>query len=581
MKGGTGIYLDANDKDAFQHFLQNSTLSFSSASGSFGITYILTLNPDAESKYLSLDASNYSKPVKQILLKTTFVYPVSLKIDVFDAKQNRNSNKTTTTVDNFYEEVNIQTDAYLRTMEYLQPLCPAILYANALDVTDPTIAKITSTFDNNLMNQMRGLPGIKIGFIAMELMDNAMTVYEALQEKAFYESYIAKVYYTLIEFIMKTGYNHGDFHFGNMLLNLNVTDYFFGKRGQATLIDFGYTQKLSQKNYSILKEFYKEKRYVEILDKLCDIPRKDGYIMDDFAGYTNTCLRTSPELADDASYVVNKEEINNKIAELYGLREKSIDVVVNKMGSLGINLPLSNSAKNQMYNGNIPNKKVVNEINAVVMIRDLDVREFLDDIIQIVANDYKIKLINVCYMYTYLLNIQFPDESDKNQRVASLIYSGIFDGYDYDSICQFVSQKFVPKMNIQTARTLVTKIIDKYSFLENIHFNTFASYIPKSMLQSLIPENELVQLLGRNTTYLDPIALAEELKKNKQQTNVNPRFPFKEPRAAKKRKLDYEPEEMQLMQRFQELPFSESGGKKKKPKKTMKKRKRNKYTKKK
>ena len=220
MKGGTGIYLDANDKDAFEHFLQNSTLSFSKASGSFGITYVLTLNPDVESKYLSLDASNYSKPVKQILLKTTFVYPVSLQLQVFDPARNQHSSKSTTTVDNFYEEVNIQTDVYLRTMEYLQPLCPAIVYANVLDINDTSIAKITSTFDNNLRYQIRNLPGIRIGLIAMELMDNAVTVYEAVQYKTFYESYIAKVYYTLIEFIIKTGYNHGDFHFVNILMGI-------------------------------------------------------------------------------------------------------------------------------------------------------------------------------------------------------------------------------------------------------------------------------------------------------------------------------------------------------------------------
>lgn len=575
MKGGTGIYLDANDKDAFHHFLQNSTLSFL-RSGSFGTTYVLALNPDVESKYLSLDASNYSKPVKEILLKTTFVYPISLKIDVLDPKENKKTKNSTTTVDNFYEEVNIQTNTYLRTMEYLQPICPAILYANALEINDPFIEKITSTFDNNLMNKLRNLPGIKIGFIAMELMSNTITAYEAIQEKAFYEGYVAKIYYTLIEFIMKTGYNHGDFHFGNILLNMSVTDYFFGKKGKATLIDFGFTEKLSQENYAIFKKLYKENRYVEILDKLCDIPRKDGYIMNNFYGYTDVCLRTNLSLRDDASYVVNKRDINNKIRELYKLREKSIDIVVDKMGSLGINLPLGNSAKNQMYNGNIQNKKVVNEINTTVMIRDLDVREFLDDIRQLETDDYKVKLIQICYMYTYLLNIEFPEESDKNQRIASLIYSGVLNGYDYNNICHFVSKKFVPVMNVNNASVLIKKIIDKYSFLENIHFNTFVTHIPDNILP-FMSDNQLVQLLVRDTTYLDPIATADELKKIKEQSkstaNKSFKFPFKLPRVSIFENLKRDPE---TIRGFEELPFSESGGRKKRVKKTMKKRKKNK-----
>lgn len=45
--GGSGIYLNANDRDAFLHFLENSTAKYFT-SGSYGITFILTLNPDVD-----------------------------------------------------------------------------------------------------------------------------------------------------------------------------------------------------------------------------------------------------------------------------------------------------------------------------------------------------------------------------------------------------------------------------------------------------------------------------------------------------------------------------------------------------
>jgi hypothetical protein len=575
MKGGTGIYLDANDKEAFEHFMKNSKLSFSKASGSFGITYELTLNPGIVSKYLSLDASNYSQPINKLLLKTTFIYPIEFKMNVQDPIHNQITTKTTTNIDNFYEEVNIQTDVYLKTMEYLQPLCPAIVYANDYDIYDPSIIYIVSTFDQGLKQQLYQLPGIRLGVIAMELMDNAHSVHDVVRQPSYYESYIAKIYYTLIEFMMKTGYNHGDFHFANILLNLNVTDYFFGKRGQATLIDFGFTEKLSQKNYNALKELYKEKKYVEMLDKLCDIDRKDGYVMTDFEGYTETCLRSEPRMVDPRTgdpvpgYVADKDDINKKIEQLYELREKSIDNIVDKFNSntIGILLPLSNTTKNKMYNGNNPNKKVVNQINGSVTIRDLDIRELLDDIQTLQYDSYTTILINACYMYTYLLNIQFPEESDKNQKIAILIYSNAFDRYGYREICHFVVNKFKynKKMTIQDADILVRKIINKYIFLENIVFNTFEKYIPNDVLP-FMSDNQVVSILTRKTTYEDPIMTAEEMK-------------ISNPGLFKKRNLS---NEMTSENAFQALPFGEeqeevSGGKRnQKTKKNYKKQKLNK-----
>lgn len=75
--GGSGLYLNANDKDAFEHFLLNSIGRFY-RSGGTGMTYILTLKPRVQSKYLSLDASTYGKQVRNLLLHLFSFKPLKI-----------------------------------------------------------------------------------------------------------------------------------------------------------------------------------------------------------------------------------------------------------------------------------------------------------------------------------------------------------------------------------------------------------------------------------------------------------------------------------------------------------------------
>lgn len=346
-KGGSGLYLNANDKEAFEHFVNNSTTSFLTT-GSFGITYTLTLNPGVQSKYLSLDASTYSQPVNKLILKTTFIYPLEIQLKV-TLPDGTKENKKSTSMENFYEEVNIQTDTYLKTMKYLEPICPAIVYATAFNWDNPFMHFITNSYPPDLIQQLVSYPGIKIGLIAMEIVSNARILYNYMHEKAYYESYVPKAFFTLIEFIIQTGYNHGDFHASNFLVNDSIKNYFWGRTGKVSIIDFGFAEKLSQDMYKKIKQLYDQQRYVDILTLLCDIPRKDGYNLNDWAGYTVMCLKRRPQLNDARNYVVDKMWMNNQISILFSQREQSINLLVKSFTAK--KLPLSNRAKNEMYNG--------------------------------------------------------------------------------------------------------------------------------------------------------------------------------------------------------------------------------------
>lgn len=505
MNGGSGLFLNANDKESFEHFLLNSTAHFLKT-GTFGMTYILTLNPGVESKYLSLDASTYGQPVRQLLLKTIFVYPLKVTLNV-ELKNGRREDKSTNTSNEFYEEVNIQTDVYLKTMQYLEPLCPAIVYANIvhsrIDPLFNVVNKIVSTaLTNDSKRKIDTYPGMGFGLIGMELMSSADTLCRFIATKKWYESYIAKAYHTLIEFVIQTGYTHGDFHCGNFLLNNVITNYFWGKRGKVTIIDFGFAEKLSQKNYAKIKKLYNEQKYTDILLMLCDIPRKDGYIMDAFEGYTSMCLKSQPQIQDAPGYVVNLQDMNNKIAELYLLREHSINYLTKNFTAK--QLPLGNSAKNEMYNGFHFDKKFVNGFERVYPLRNMN-----EQVIKILNNmnwEYSIieqfrLQVSACYALMYLLNNNFRDALDT--RFAAMVYAGVFEGIDDKYVFRFASP-YVSESALKIA-------IEDAIILEDVRFNNFLDYFTDSQLTK-ITQQQLTQVLNGDTWQINPEEAANNLK---------------------------------------------------------------------
>lgn len=509
-KGGSGLYLNANDKEAFKHFLQNSTSRFLK-SGSYGMTYVLTLNPGVESQYLSLDASNYSQPVRQLLLKTIFIYPLPVKLDII-SPTGKAETKNTTTLDNFYEEVDIQTDVYLKTMKYLEPLCPAIVYANVIyNYSDPLMQYLNNIISQSISRESQktlgDYPGIGIGVIGMEVLGNTDTLHSFMGYKQYYDSYIAKAYHTLIEFIIQTGYNHGDFHAGNFLVDTSITNYFWGKRGKVTIIDFGFAQKLPKDKYDHIKQLYKQQKYVDILLLLCDIPRKDFYNMNDYEGYTTMCLKTQPEFIDRPRYLVDKREINYKISELYALREESINNLVKTFTAK--KLPLSNSAKNQMYNGVHFEKKYITTFEKAYNVTDMsiqvnDILNYLERLGFHFENSKMLRTqVKACYMLLYLLNNNFND--NLATRFSTMVYAGVFDEVDdAKSVFRMLSPNNVDIHFLKRA-------IDRCMILESVRFNNFLDYFSDDQLEKVTQE-QLTQVLNNNVWQERPESAAISLK---------------------------------------------------------------------
>ena len=181
-----GGFITGTENDTI-HFIENSTFSLLSDSSSFGIIFVATLNPGNETNLKYMDLDNFGKPVTNMLIKLSFIHDGKLRVII------PTISKRTVFIDDFINEVNIQTELFYKSYQYLQPICPAIL--SALTIQLPlerqvknlsgllailylknddikTIIDIIMTHDNVT----------HIGIIAMEYADGYDLLYNCLEE---------------------------------------------------------------------------------------------------------------------------------------------------------------------------------------------------------------------------------------------------------------------------------------------------------------------------------------------------------------------------------------------------------------
>lgn len=510
-KGGSGLYLNANDKDAFYHFLSNSSSKYFKQ-GANGVTFKLTLNPYMKSNYLSLDAGTYSHPVTMMLVKVCFLSPIEQSLEIVQ-NQVRTSQKS-----EFYEEVNIQTDAYLKTMQYLQPITPAIVYAEILDATNPIlnmlnipdISFIELTTGNFVSTTIRGMQsltnsGIQVGIIAMEIMRDPVSIHTCTENEAMYNSYYIKACHSLIEFVMKTGYNHGDYHGGNMLLDINVTNYYKDRRGVVKIIDFGYAEKLPRNTYLQLKKMYQDKEYVRFLNTLCDIPRKDDYNMRDYKFYVYTCMIKSPFSKKNFTNA-EKAKLNAQIAALFEAREIAINELTHSFTAK--HLPLGNAEKNKMYSGYIHNKRIVKPKflfdNQDIFNEDA----FKNCVFTALTNNDDIRAVQMyihgLYNFLWIINtITLPLDAVLMEWLNVCLVYNIID----------------PLQRKEDFKTLISnnpknkKIILACSGLDDIHIETILDHviIPTNDLITIV-NTVLIPMMSSALPYENPVEAAKNLK---------------------------------------------------------------------
>jgi hypothetical protein len=361
-----GIYVPSQDnekqKESINWFINNSKLT-KITSGASGVVYSVTLNEGTkqEKPFLSLNFNSYKQPVTTLLMKMCVVFDNTNTSEEY-------SNLTGDALkkygvgyvlkNEFIDEINIQTDIYLKTIEYLQPICPAIVYAGIY-------GDVKNSFDLNLLQKfdIKTSPTSSptIGCIFMEFAQGYMSGYEfyySLNKKTSRNTFEHLLMYMLLQLSLKSGYTHGDHHLDNFMVNKRDATYIEGMSVRPLIIDFGRSTKIPPTEMDKIKRLCSEHNYNDALQMLCKTPVANEYVSN--PQYLKSHYGWGCGIPNDnqmmTAYVI--KELNDNLTHLFQARERQIDINISKMNMLHEQepdkyplLPLSNAEKNKLFGG--------------------------------------------------------------------------------------------------------------------------------------------------------------------------------------------------------------------------------------
>jgi len=281
-KGGMMIPRE-NNVSVITSYLENSTIDVISK-GSFGMVFISKLKNEVPVPYLSMNPGpTFGTPISSLVFKLCLIrnmeddpdfepFKKSLKLMFIEEEE-------------FKNEINIQTDIFMKTMNYLQPICPAIVFSDIFhydelkeptDEENVTAMKMMNFF--RIFEKIGQTVDLKIGLIAMEVV--APHEYNTLYNlpKNIYNIARMQCLFLLIKLALDTEYTHGDHHRGNLLYNPEDTTYFKGVKGHPLLIDFGRTTKIPPDAMRQFRTFCANHQYTDALKLLCNAPTANEYI---------------------------------------------------------------------------------------------------------------------------------------------------------------------------------------------------------------------------------------------------------------------------------------------------------------
>lgn len=254
--------IDGSDpKSVFYHFLYNSKISYVGA-GSSGLG-LLSLNKSNDS-YKILTTNNENVVCSKLFIKIVPIYtnPVKqpsfslLLPDMYNASYIQASIYSNHEND-FWKEVYMQNKIYKKTNDNLEPVCPPIVYSEALDNNKSIdlLNKLTSLVDkshytededdtmdplNDLSNRYQKNKTLRLGIIGMGFTEGYVSLFSMFHNN--YPNithYLNLALYELIRLYL-IGYMHGDMSLANIMINTNY-NYNGTRSGRAMLIDFGMT----------------------------------------------------------------------------------------------------------------------------------------------------------------------------------------------------------------------------------------------------------------------------------------------------------------------------------------------------
>ena len=264
------------------------------------VTYVFyDLPPTFVSPYITTRSNNFEQPVNQILFKLGFISKRQLQPEYITCRRSSDSiyegQIEAITENALFNEVKTQDILFKKSIcdvsTPLEPICPAIIcYTKSILEQKTRILNIIMSKleerppnykrhrrDNIVTTNLFNITTHNMYLIVMEFMDGFLPLkdftlhprYEEFQDMHAYE----------LNKMSSYGYVHGDFHFGNVMINPNYP-YFTNKSsdkyyGRALIIDFGRILKLGSSEYNSWKNrpngyglYRPQRNYARIISRL-------------------------------------------------------------------------------------------------------------------------------------------------------------------------------------------------------------------------------------------------------------------------------------------------------------------------
>lgn len=372
-----GIFLKKPAEESIIDFITNSSIVQILSDGQSGIICQAILPPGIESPYEIFRSTNHKTQVTTIIIKLVAVstinnnelgavsewyYDLERKYMNVESKQS------------FINEINMQTDIFLNTVNYLEPICPAPIYGDIKKTKEDA-----NKFINLMYAKTRAggrtqkiLDIIKkrinydqipsLGIFGMEIANGYVTLYSCyndgtpINEVRKFEC-MARLEY--IRLALQTGYSQNDWHSGNILVNKTVTGFYKDIQGHVLMIDFGMASKIPNDKLDNMRELVRAGNYSDAFQIFDTLTRPDavkiithptfyGWITNKYDNVTKTAIQPFTDA-----------ELNQRMIHLKQLKQEAINERITEFNSATHNgdrenwpyLPLSNGVKNKLFSG--------------------------------------------------------------------------------------------------------------------------------------------------------------------------------------------------------------------------------------
>jgi hypothetical protein len=291
-------------------FLQECKISYLSH-GAFGIVFVIESDT---SPYVSIkDDSSVNKMIVKLCGVNDHTFSIVASI------QGKRHSLKTVTEKSFEREIEIQTEVFFRTCEYLNPICPCIIHSEVKGSVFDSVNRIrlaprlshllSKTKPESVeyillkcfLDQITTGRLSNYGLICMEYADGFETLHELkkTEPKETIDALESIARLKLIQMTLKTSYTHSDFHDGNILCKT-------GQTPQVTLIDFGLCNRLDHEKWKTLKDEWDNHEYYDALESIFYPLRYDSYDLRNRMDEYGWILGST----DDVEYMGEFEEID-------------------------------------------------------------------------------------------------------------------------------------------------------------------------------------------------------------------------------------------------------------------------------